>query len=96
MADGRVYTASQAKSNGLIDGIGSQENAEDRMRERLMATQGLSGEEADAVDFVDYEYIYQAPFMRRIFESMTGVSVKRVVDEKLGPSIKYPAYLFVY
>jgi protease-4 len=96
LADGRVYTASQAKSNGLIDGIGSQENAEDRMRERLMATQGLSGEEADAVDFVDYEYIYQAPFMRRIFESMTGVSVKRVVDEKLGPSIKYPAYLFVY
>ncbi len=96
LADGRVYTANQAKQNGLIDGIASQENAEDRMRERLMALLSLSSEEADAIDFVDYEYVYQAPFMRRIFESMTGVSVKRLVDEKLGPSVKYPAYLFQY
>ncbi len=96
LADGRVYTANQAKQNGLIDSIASQENAEDRMRERLMASQGLSSEEADAIDFVDYEYVYQAPFMRRIFESMTGVSVKRLVDEKLGRSVKYPAYLFQY
>ena len=96
LADGRVYTANQAKQNGLIDGIASQENAEDRMRERLMALLSLSSEEADAIDFVDYEYVYQAPFMRRIFESMTGVSVKRLVDEKLGRSVKYPAYLFQY
>ncbi|MBQ6028038.1 MAG: signal peptide peptidase SppA [Treponema sp.] len=96
LADGRVYTANQAKQNGLIDGIGSQENAEDRMRERLMASLSLSSEEADAIGFVDYEYVYQAPFMRRIFESMTGVSVKRLVDEKLGRSIKYPAYLVQY
>jgi len=96
LADGRIYTAGQAKQNGLIDGIGSQENAEDRMRERLMSARSLSSEEADAIDFVDYEYVYQAPFMRRIFESMTGVSVKRVVEDNLGPSIKYPAYLFQY
>lgn len=96
LADGRIYTAKQAKENGLIDSIGSLENAEDRMRERLAISQGLSTEEADAVDFRDYEYIYQAPFMRRVFESTTGVSLKRVVDEKLGPSIKYPAYLFQY
>ena len=96
LADGHIYTAKQAKENGLIDSIGSLENAEDRMRERLAISQGLSSEEADAVDFRDYEYIYQAPFMRRVFESTTGVSLKRVVDEKLGPSIKYPAYLFQY
>lgn len=96
LADGRVYTASQAKENGLIDSIGSLENAEDRMKERLAISLGLSSDEADDVDFRDYEYIYQAPFMRRVFESATGVSLKRVVDEKLGPSIKYPAYLFLY
>ena len=96
LADGRIYTAKQAKENGLIDSIGSLENAEDRMRERIAISQDLSTEEADAVDFRDYEYIYQAPFMRRVFESTTGVSLKRVVDEKLGPSIKYPAYLFQY
>ena len=96
LADGRIYTANQAKENGLIDGIGSQENAEDRMSERLAISHSLSSDEADNVDFVDYEYIYQAPFMRRIFESATGVSLKRVVEENLGPSIRYPAYLFNY
>lgn len=96
LADGRIYSAKQAKENGLIDSIGSLENAEDRMKERLAISLGLSSDDADAVDFRDYEYIYQAPFMRRVFESTTGVSLKRVVDENLGPSIKYPAYLFQY
>ncbi|MBR5965243.1 MAG: signal peptide peptidase SppA [Treponema sp.] len=96
LADGRVYTAKQAKDNGLIDSIGSLENAQDRMRERLAISQNLSSDEADEVDFRDYEYIYQAPFMRRVFESTTGVSLPKAMDRTFGPDIKYPAYLFQF
>lgn len=96
LADGRVYTANQAKNNGLVDSIGSLENAEDRMRERLAISQSLSSEEADNIDFRDYEYVYQAPLMRRFFESATGLSLPKAMDRTFGPDIKYPAYLFQF
>ena len=94
VADGRIYTASQAKANGLIDSVGTLENAEDRMRERLAITLSLSSEDADAIEFCDYEYVYDPPFMKKIFESKGNAAVKRAVEETFGPDIKYPAYLF--
>ena len=66
------------------------------MRERLAISQGLSSEEAGDVDFRDYEYVYQAPLMRRFFESATGLSLPKAMDRTFGPDIKYPAYLFQY
>ncbi len=94
LADGRIYSANQAKQNGLVDAVGSLENAQDRMLERLAISQKVEGDEADSVDFYDYEYFYNPPLMKRFFESLAGDSLKRAVDETFGPNIKYPAYLF--
>lgn len=94
LADGRVYTASQAKDNGLIDGVGSLENAEDRMKERLAISTGLSKEDAENLEFYDYEYLYNPPFMRRVFDSIAGESLRKAVGQSVGPLIQYPAYLY--
>lgn len=94
LADGRPYTANQAKKNGLIDNVGTLENAEDRMKERLAITLNLPADAADKIEFYDYEYIYDPPFMRKMFESKADGSLKRAVEETFGPDIKYPAYLF--
>lgn len=94
LADGRIYSAKQAKENGLIDSIGTLENAEDRMRERLGIVLGLSGDEADSLKFLDYEYIYEMPLMRRFFSAIVGDSLRKAISESLGPNIRYPAYLY--
>ena len=94
LADGRIYTANQAKENGLIDGVGSLENAEDRMKERLAISTSLSKEDAENLEFYDYEYFYNPPFMRRVFDSIAGDSVRKAIDQSVGLLIQYPAYLY--
>ena len=94
LADGRVYSAKQAKDNGLIDAIGTLENAQERMKERLAIVLGLPGDDADKIEFYDYEYVYDPPFMRRFFESIAGDSFRKAMDQTFGPAIKYPAYLY--
>ncbi len=96
LADGRIYTANQAKENGLIDNVGTLENAEDRMKEKLGIVLNLSGDDLENVNFYDYEYIYNPPLMKRFFEAVAGDSVKKALDRTFGPDIKYPAYLFRY
>lgn len=94
LADGRIYTANQAKENGLIDSIGSMQNAQDRMLEQIANSLNISSEEAEEIEFYDYEYIFDPPLMRRFFESIAGDSLRKGLDEAFGPRIKYPAYLY--
>ena len=96
LADGRIYTANQAKEKGLIDSVGTLENAEDRMREKLGIVLNLSGDDLEKIKFYDYEYIYDPPLMKRFFDAVAGDSVKKALDRTFGPDIKYPAYLFRY
>ena len=96
LADGRIYSAKQAKENGLIDSVGTLENAQERMREGLAIALSLTSEDADRIEFFDYEYIYDPPLVRRIFESIAGDSLKKALDRTFGPAIRYPAYLFQY
>lgn len=103
LADGRIYTAKQAKENGLVDQIGTLENAENRMRNALSALPALDGIDADDIAFYDYEYIYEPPFMNRFMgiisnaakpSSLVGDPLTRAAIESLGPDISYPAYLY--
>ena len=94
LADGRLYTAKQAKENGLIDFIGTLENAEDRMKERLAIVMSLSSDEADQIEFYDYDYVYDPPLMRRFFDSIAGDSLRKALENSFGPAIRYPAYLY--
>lgn len=94
LADGRVYTANQAKANGLIDSVGTLENAEDRMKERLAISLSLSSEEADDIEFCDYEYLFDPPLMRKFFDAVAGDSVRKALTDAVGPAIRYPAYLY--
>ena len=95
LADGRVYTAKQAKENGLIDFVGTLENAQSRMKEKLGAALSLSDDKDDEIEFYDYQYIYNPPLMRRFFDAVAGDSVRKALDKSFGPSIKYPAYLYL-
>ena len=53
LADGRIYTANQAKQNGLIDEVCSYESAKDVIRNSL----------EEDVNFVEYKYRYEESWM---------------------------------
>lgn len=53
LADGRVYTAQQAKNNGLIDEICSMSDAKEKIRQNFDTK----------VDFVDFKYVYEESFL---------------------------------
>lgn len=52
LADGRVYTALQAKNNGLIDEICSFNEAKEKIK----------GDFEEKTDFVDFKYVYEESF----------------------------------
>lgn len=96
LADGRIYTAKQAKANGLIDEIGTLEDTIDAMNEKLEA----------GYKIYDYEYYYE----RNMFDYFPGfsaskkrpaTSAERVAEKvenainTISPSIKYPAYIYL-
>ena len=74
--------------------IGTLENAEDRMKERLAIVMSLSSDEADQIEFYDYDYVYDPPLMRRFFDSIAGDSLRKALENSFGPAIRYPAYLY--
>lgn len=71
IADGRIYTAAQAKNNGLIDGISSEEEAKDTMKKE---------EKLKDIEFSEF-----APEIEgtSIFDLLTGsvISKKSEIDK---------------
>ena len=99
LADGRIYTAKQAKSNGLIDSIGSLEDAQEKFEEKIRKD---FNNESISVEFLDYKYKYEPPFFNKFFGMISGTKspaalldpVTKSALETLAPEIKYPAYLY--
>ena len=55
LADGRIYSANQALSNGLVDGIGSLDDAEARLEEKLgYVPEYIDLENKTSYGFLDY------------------------------------------
>lgn len=99
IADGRIYTARQAKANGLIDSIGSLEDAQEKFQEKIKKD---FEDDSISVEFFDYKYEYEPPFFNKFFRVISGAKnpaalldpVTKAALETLAPEIKYPAYLY--
>ena len=99
IADGRIYTAKQAKSNGLIDSIGSLEDAHEKFQEKINKD---FEDDSISVEFFDYKYEYEPPFFNKFFRVISGAKnpealldpIMKAALETLAPEIKYPAYLY--
>ena len=102
LADGRIYTAKQAQSNGLIDSIGTLMDAQEKMADKVAFANGLTDEEGKDINFYDYKYEYEPPFFNRFFSIISDIKnpaalidpVTKTALETLATDIKYPAYLY--
>ena len=79
LADGRVYTASQAQENGLIDSIGSFEDALDAMMRR----------EFDFAEYPLEDFYWQRRMT--LYEFLMG-STKLQGKRTASPCLPFPAY----
>ena len=95
LADGRIYTARQAKQNGLIDAVGQWQDVVS-----TMCAQVFDGED---YDIEEYEYepdygIYN--YFRGIITHILPLKAKdnpllpSVVENAITPKVPYPAYYY--
>lgn len=64
LADGRIYTAKQAKANGLIDAIGTLESAEEDMKAKY---------NLEDCEVVDLEYVPETTFWDSLLVQFAGM-----------------------
>ena len=93
LADGRIYTANQAKENGLVDAVCEYEVAKDDFKDYL------SGDEENPNDedviFVDYKYRYEENWMSLISGASSFIeNPEAAVYEFLGSSRAKCLYLY--
>ncbi len=89
LADGRIYTALQAKKNGLVDDVSDIFVAEDELNKVCDSNNTL--------EFYDYEFKYEETFQDLIgdfgsFLKSPIKSLKSSVQEESLPSLRYMAY----
>ena len=95
LADGRVYTAKQAKENKLIDAVGSWEE--------LLDVIAAAGFEDVYYDVEDYSYepeqgLYK--YLLGLADKLGGLKAERstglpdALQKIIEPEIRYPAYLY--
>ncbi|HAH63429.1 MAG TPA: signal peptide peptidase SppA [Treponema sp.] len=95
LADGRIYTAAQAQKNGLIDHIGSWDDAVSNLSER--ATIGTA-------KVITYRYKRSENF----FDILSGAATRltgsttlsrlglpQALADEIRPDIPYPAYIYI-
>ena len=95
LADGRVYTAKQALNAGLIDSIGSFDDAVSLMEEKVFDKKELFVEDFKyerSPSFYDYLYGLSSKIAPGQASSITGLpeAVEKIID----PELKYPAYIW--
>lgn len=61
LADGRIYTASQAQKNGLIDEVCSFEDAKSSIKDYF--AEDDEDQKGESVNFVEYKYRYEENWM---------------------------------
>lgn len=95
LADGRIYTARQAKQNGLIDDVGSLQDLVDYMCKAVFEDKTYTVE--------DYEYEPDYGFynyFRGIITHILPLSASAspllpaVVENAITPKVPYPAYYY--
>mgnify|MGYP002623378228 CR=1 FL=1 len=85
LADGRIYTANQAKNNGLIDDVCSFESAKKKIQDSSEKT----------VKFVDYKYHYEENWMSILSGAASFVTnPEACVYELLGKTSAQCLYLY--
>jgi protease-4 len=95
LADGRIYTAKQAKDNGLIDEIASYDDALTAMENKEFKD--------DDIDEVDYSYEQKQSLFdfvlgtaREIKKSAasSASSLPQIVEQAVTPKTPFPAYYY--
>ncbi|MDR3312428.1 MAG: signal peptide peptidase SppA [Spirochaetaceae bacterium] len=97
LGDGRIYTASQAKSAALIDGIDGFDESLEKFKTTL-----LPHTKSGTLEIVHYTYTPRSS-LSDFFAAMTGAAknnayspIPKAALEKLAPAgVKYPAYLYM-
>lgn len=95
LADGRVYTAKQALNAGLVDSIGTFEDAEKQMEAMEFEGEDYMVEDYKyerTLGFYDYLYGFTSKIAPGQASSITGLpeAVEKIID----PELKYPAYIW--
>jgi protease IV len=94
LADGRIYTAAQAQKNGLIDCIGSWDDAVSTISEQLINTK---------IKVITYRYEKNESVFdilsgaaTRLTGSMTlsRLGIPEAIADEIQPDIPYPAYIY--
>ena len=90
LADGRIYTASQAKKNGLVDEIGTWEDALSSLRKEL---------DDDESVVTTYRYEKKDSLLEMLSEAVskagkTDALIPDAIRRELMLGISYPAYIY--
>ncbi|MFC2282280.1 MAG: S49 family peptidase, partial [Treponema socranskii subsp. buccale] len=90
LADGRIYTASQAKKNGLVDEIGTWEDALSSLRKEL---------DDDESVVTTYRYEKKDSLLEMLSEAAskagkTDALIPDAIRSELMLGISYPAYIY--
>ncbi len=94
LADGRIYTAKQAQTNGLIDSIGSFDDAVSRMQNKEFDYKDL--------EVIDYKYEPEFNFYSMLRGVASDITKKanssslmpEAVEKAITPKTPYPAYFY--
>jgi protease-4 len=102
LADGRVYTANQAKNNGLIDSIRPFDEAKNDIKQFFLKRWNFEGttneeskDEAEDVSFIEYKYQYQDDWISLISGAASFIkNPEASVYELLGSTRGKCLYLY--
>ncbi len=105
LADGRIYTAAQAKKHNLIDGVATFEEALDHLKENQLDIEPKKdNEKSDKkdIELVNYEYKAEqnlySYFMKAGEELSKSLSKEDIlpdaIEKVINPGISYPAYIY--
>lgn len=94
LADGRIYTAQQAKNNKLIDDVNEFSKAKEDMKNTLF--------EEKNINFTEYKYKEDKNFYKYLFDmysSVKGLNTQTEFIEKImaeSNQIDYPAFIYLH
>ncbi|MDE6244149.1 MAG: signal peptide peptidase SppA [Treponemataceae bacterium] len=87
IADGRIYTAKQALSNGLIDVIDSWENMISEMEDTFF--------EGKSLEVIDFKYENSTFLQGIIGDRLFGKGIRTPIDTIISKTtMRYPAFLY--
>lgn len=81
LADGRIYTALQAKNNGLIDYIGSLDDMDIWIQDRF-------NDQIQNAKYIWYKPDTKTNFLKSLLTTMTSISTIRASQEQIGSEIQ--------